>query len=63
MSAEEIARRVRTITEEKAKESNEELKELPCAKKPDLKRQGNKAIDYFSLNIVSQQKQKKTSHF
>ena len=32
MSAEEIAKRVRPITEERALESYKDLKDLPCAK-------------------------------
>jgi hypothetical protein len=63
MSAEEIARRMRPITEEKAKESYEDLKELPCAKKPNLQRQGNKAIDYFFFKHRLAAKTKKDKSF
>lgn len=49
MSAEEIAQRVRPITEERAIESYKELKDLPCRARPDLLRQGAKAIDFLTF--------------
>jgi hypothetical protein len=63
MSAEEIAKRVRPITEERALESYKELKDLPCAKKPNLQRQGSKAIDYFFFKHRLAAKTKKDKSF
>lgn len=44
----ELARRLRDISLEDAKEAYEELKEQPC-KKPGLNRIGTKTLDYFFL--------------
>jgi hypothetical protein len=43
----EIAKRIRDISLDRAKESYQELKEFQCAKKPSLTREGTKALDYF----------------
>lgn len=63
MSAEDVAQRVRPITLERALESYKELKELDCLKKPNLERQGSKAVDYFFFKHRLAAKTKKDKSF
>jgi hypothetical protein len=63
MSAADIAKRLKPITLEKAKESYEELKSFKCGSRPTLTREGTKALEHWFLPFRLQAKTKKNISF
>jgi hypothetical protein len=59
MAATDIAKRLKPITIERAKESYEELKAFKCGGRPTLTREGTKALEYWFLPYRLQAKTKK----
>lgn len=63
MSADDLAKRLKPITKERAIEAYQELKDLPCLKRPNLERQGSKATDYFFFKHRLRAKTKRNISF
>jgi hypothetical protein len=63
MAATDIAKRLKPITLERAKESYEELKAFKCGARPTLTREGTKALEYWFLPFRIQAKTKKNISF
>jgi hypothetical protein len=63
MAATDIAKRLKPITLERAKESYEELKEFKCGARPTLTREGTKALEHWFLPFRIQAKTKKHISF
>jgi hypothetical protein len=61
--AAQIAKRLKPITLERAKESYEELKEFKCGARPTLTREGTKALEYWFLPFRLRAKTKKHISF
>lgn len=61
--AAQIAKRLKPITLERAKESYEELKEFKCGGKPTLTREGTKALEHWFLPFRLRAKTKKHISF
>ena len=63
MSADDIAKRLKPISLEKAKESYQNLKDFKCGTIPTLTREGTKALEHWFLPFRLQAKTKKNISF